>query len=485
MCTNHNSARTSNITAFLDKLNEYLGSSNQSWQEVVNDDIPDPAEEFQFPLVHWACVLGKYKLLETLASRPEVDFTIASKQTGETALHRTLLYLEEQGSLAEVRMSSKQKVKVFSEVLDVLTKRNPTILTIPNKEGDSPFHILAKAIFDCTVQSSRLSCFEGFFTVMLAKLKELEQLSTLRPGGLEQILTTTDQNEETFLHILACREGVGHLLIKKVLQSLDFSTVQSLKKKVNNKGKTASDIAKELGSLEMAQMLSPQSQQRSGEAEFKLQVKREPLAVGVATGNSIGIAFGDKSGTRPVELQVQVPNTLPQSSTAGLVTSSESPGPSLLPKRQENQGPPHASSSQSESEDPTDMEDDASSKQYDIVNGILTSDHPVCMKISVLDTLHRGLKESFSHCSIILQGVKTALGTATSAHEEMKKRKCVLLAQLEGVEQELLAADQEKSRCLRDVQVREEQFANAERQLRKCEDALMDLNNSERQGTHK
>ena len=258
-CSNYNyGASIAYLDYFMKQVNEHVNQAGKCSDVLANADLPDPAPSFKYPLVHWACVLGKFKVLERLSAMKEFNLGVQSERTGETGLHRMMLSLDR----AMVRKKSPNKtiLEVFSKTLRTLTENLPRLITISNKEGDTPFHCLAKVILDCTGELERMNTFEGYFERLVKELTRLRSTGKLTPDVVREILLKTNNSQETFLHILACRHGVGHRVIKSVLKNIDPEIMEVLKETVDAQGKTPSDLAKDLCSYEMAAILRPRDQ---------------------------------------------------------------------------------------------------------------------------------------------------------------------------------------------------------------------------------
>ena len=240
------------------QVHEYVSQVGKCSDVLANADLPDHVASFQYPLVHWACVLGKFKVLERLAARKEFNLGVQSERTGETGLHRMLMSLDQ----AMVRKKSPNKtiLEVFSKTLRTLTENLPRLITICNKEGDTPFHCLAKVILDSTGELERMNMYEGYFECLVKELTRLRSTGKLTPDVVRELLLKTNNSQETFLHILACRHGVGHRVIKSVLKNVDPEIMEVLKETVDAQGKTPSNLAEDLSSFEMAAILRPRDQ---------------------------------------------------------------------------------------------------------------------------------------------------------------------------------------------------------------------------------
>ena len=258
-CSNYNyGSAMAYLDSFMKQVHEYVNQPGKCSDVLANADLPDQATSFQYPLVHWACVLGKFKVLERLAAMKEFNLGVQSERTGETGLHRMLLSLDQ--TMVRKKSPSKTILEVFSKTLRTLTENLPRLITIFNKEGDTPFHCLAKVILDCTGELERMNMYEGYFGCLVKELTRLRSTGKLTPDVVRELLLKTNNSQETFLHILACRQGVGHRVIKSVLKNIDPEIMEVLKETVDAQGKTPSNLAEDLCAFEMAAILRPRDQ---------------------------------------------------------------------------------------------------------------------------------------------------------------------------------------------------------------------------------
>lgn len=258
-CSNYNYGMEHNNT-FMKQVNDYINQHGKFSDVRADADLLDPVPLFQYPLVHWVCVLGKHKVLERLTELKEFNFAVQSERTGETGLHRMLLSLD-RAMVAVKKSSVKTILDVFSKTLRTLTDNAPNVLTLSNKEGDTPFHCMAKVIVDCTGELERMNTYEGYFEHLMKELARLRASGKLTSDQARELLLRTNNSQETFLHILACRHGVGHRVIKRVLKNIEPEIMDLLKEIKNDNDKTASDLAEDLCSYEMAAILRPHDQE--------------------------------------------------------------------------------------------------------------------------------------------------------------------------------------------------------------------------------
>lgn len=256
-CSNYHYGAAHTDT-FMKQVSEYVTQFGKFSDVRANADLPDPVASFRYPLVHWVCVLGKFKVLEKLAEMKEFNLGVQSERTGETGLHRMLLLLDR--AMVLRKSSVKTILEVFSKTLRTLTDNLPSVITVCNKEGETPFHCLAKAILESTGELEKMNTYEGYFEKLIKELTHLKTSGKLKPEIVRELLLKTTHSQETFLHILACRHGVGHRVIKKVLKNIEPEIMAVLKATKDAVGKTPSDLAEDLCSYEMAAILRPSDQ---------------------------------------------------------------------------------------------------------------------------------------------------------------------------------------------------------------------------------
>lgn len=249
-CPNTDHAAAKDV--FVEQVTEFITQAGKSARTKVNSSLPDPVASFKYPLVHWVCVLGKFKVLAKLAEMKEFNLAVQSGRTGETGVHRMLLSLDEVLKKRPVQMV----LEVFAKTLRTLTDSVPNIITKCNNERDTPFHCLAKIILDCRGEQKMLT-YEGYLELLLKELTYLKTSGKLMPDTVQKLLLKINKSKDTFLHILACRHGVGHCLIEKVIQNIEPEIMDLLKETKNIDGKTPSDLSKDLNSFEMAEILHP------------------------------------------------------------------------------------------------------------------------------------------------------------------------------------------------------------------------------------
>ena len=272
-CSNYNYG-AANIETFMKQVNKYVTEIGKFAELRANADLPDPVDSFKYPLVHWVCVLGKFRVLEKLAGVKEFNLGVQSERTGDTALHRMLLSLDR---VVVLRKSSvKTILQVFRKTLRTLTDSLPCVITLCSNEGDTPFHCLAKVILDCRGELEKMNTYEGYFEYLIKELTHLKTTGKLTPEAVRELLLKTNNSKETFLHILACRHGVGHRVIKSVLKNIEPEVMDVLKETKDADGKTPSDLAEDLCSYEMAAILRPRDQEASVDVDGPEELPQTP-----------------------------------------------------------------------------------------------------------------------------------------------------------------------------------------------------------------
>ena len=252
-CNNSPHNTCNNIPHFMQVLDEYLHKEGRS---AAHRPIPDTVKEFRHPVVHWASVLGKYQLLNYLAKRKDFNLSVSNPLSdNETAIHRTLLFLEEALTRADPAVSMERIFTHFSKVVDVFAREAPVVFGKQNVDGDTPFHLVAKAIMEVG-QIRQLQCYARFFKIMLQKVTCIAENSRLQFEKVKEMMCKTNSEGETFLHILTCRVGIGHELCGFTLEVLPEEILVRLKKIETRYGKSASSIATDLGSYKLAAHLS-------------------------------------------------------------------------------------------------------------------------------------------------------------------------------------------------------------------------------------
>ena len=105
-----------------------------------------------------------------------------------------------------------------------------------------------------------MNTYEGYFEHLIKELMHLKTTGKLTPEAVRKLLLKTNNSKETFLHILACRHGVGDRVIESVLKNIEPEGMDVLKETKDADGKTLSDLVEDLCSYEMVAILRPLDQ---------------------------------------------------------------------------------------------------------------------------------------------------------------------------------------------------------------------------------
>lgn len=211
---------------FIKVVEKYLGNY---WGCVrksrANGNLDDPT--YSFPIIHWACALGKHEALKRLSELKE--FNMLSKAcTGETGLHRAVrcLYrgMGEPHKVAEMR----KVVQIFSNILDILTSSCPEVLLEADDCGDTVLHVNAKELHHCSKKfPNKFQFLEDCMVEMLKKLASWQKGEEHTDLAVS-IYSATNDREQNFVHILARVTEFKSDSVVKLLSFVDVSIMQKL-----------------------------------------------------------------------------------------------------------------------------------------------------------------------------------------------------------------------------------------------------------------
>lgn len=208
----------------------------------AQSSVPDALPEFRFPLVQWACVLGKTQALSWLLTKMKFKAFVTAERTGETGLHRSLRLLHKVRSRDVTPRSVHFICSKFSLIVDTLTEQDPHGLFLKDKvQGNSVFHMCALCISQQESVCNELDYFECCMKILLQRVTTLKTMEKLPTEALQTALNSKNDRGETILHILA-RNNISINTVKYLLS--DYQEV--LKKLIQNHEKaTPLDIARD------------------------------------------------------------------------------------------------------------------------------------------------------------------------------------------------------------------------------------------------
>ena len=208
----------------------------------AQSNVPDALPEFRFPLVQWACVLGKTQALNWLLTKMKFKAFVTAERTGETGLHRALRLLHKVRSRDKTPRSVHSICSNFSLIVDTLTEQDPHGLFLKDKvQGNSVFHMCALCISQQESVCSELDYYEYCMKILLQRVTTLQTMEKLPMEALQTALNSKNDRGETILHILA-RSNISINTVKYLLS--DYKEL--LKKLIRNHEKaTPLDVARD------------------------------------------------------------------------------------------------------------------------------------------------------------------------------------------------------------------------------------------------
>lgn len=208
----------------------------------AQSSVPDALLEFRFPLVQWACVLGRTQALSWLLSKMKFKAFVVAERTGETGLHRALRLLHQVRSRDATPRSADFICSKFSLVLHTLTEQDPQGMFVKDKvQGNSAFHICALCISQQESVSSELEYYENCMKILFMRVASLQTVEKLPKDALDKALNSKNDRGETILHILA-RSNISIKTVKYLIS--DYKEVIN-KFTRNDESKTPLDVARD------------------------------------------------------------------------------------------------------------------------------------------------------------------------------------------------------------------------------------------------
>ena len=232
-CSNTSETDKTDFRKSLDKF------TKTKW--LRNDCVPDKNEKIRFPLVHWACILGKYKALEYLVSEKGFELMVKVGKNQQGALQSMAEHLK---TGLNPKSSKEWVCTMFGNIIDIFLKNVPEVFCEKQTSTDDTIlHFLAKR---CSSDAfSRM-----YLKTVLVKIKESDNIS---PEKLEEILSAVNKRGDTFLHVIVSDE--------ESVDTLEYFfgnfglTSEKISKAKNNFGKTPRQIAVEKRSFKMLKAL--------------------------------------------------------------------------------------------------------------------------------------------------------------------------------------------------------------------------------------
>jgi len=193
--------------------------------------VPARRGKFRFPLVHWACILGKYKILEFLVNEKGLDLSVKVRKNKEGPLYSMVRHLS---SGLNARSSNEYLRNIFGNVLDVFLRYTPEVLCEKDaKSQDTILHFLARR---CNMDP----CSRLYLKILLVQINESENIPLEKK---DEILSAVNKKGNTFLHLVVSDDSSANTV---TYFCENFGTIaQRMSKSWNNLHKTPRQIAVE------------------------------------------------------------------------------------------------------------------------------------------------------------------------------------------------------------------------------------------------
>ena len=294
-----NSSSEAGFAEFEETLSSW--SKRRTWNR--DDPIPDGCPEFRYPVVHWAAVLGKVKVLKWCIHK---KFNIHKRcgHRGETALHRLAVC-----GYSALQEKSQNVYRKFEEIVDVLEE----LLDSRDDNQDTPLHVASKVL----VEQQNTSVYEDFDEIYPTLVKIIVQ----KTYQLDEKLLNCQNNEgNTPLHILSATNNCLNL----VRMMVQYGANCNLK---NEEKQNALDIAELNKAYDISKLFPITSKEKhSNHTGSKLETPLEPEIILV--NDSDDEYFGQNDNFKQEHLEDllrSIKNELPgnEPSYLGVETSPE------------------------------------------------------------------------------------------------------------------------------------------------------------------
>ena len=235
-CTNHPGSGSSNG---LQELGECVDMKLRSTEWTWASPIASEYGTLWLPLVHWACLLGKFVALQWFKSN-EVDLSVrcsrGDESTNLTALH-SAIWFAKHDELPRFKKTGVKRAEVFGRVMDVVVEASPTILLETEEpSGDTILHVCSRIVpYDEKVAPECLK-------VIFQKLQSYKVSYSL---DIDAFLCQKNKDGETFLHLLVKVGSRGTIFAIKETRSQCAEQWHRLCAAKDLSGKTPWDIAAE------------------------------------------------------------------------------------------------------------------------------------------------------------------------------------------------------------------------------------------------
>ena len=233
--------------------------------------IDDLKPEFCYPLIHWACALGKAEALQWLI-KMKLKPSMQCRKTGEYPLHLAVKMLY---CIRRVEHMSVDRIcNRFNFILKVVTDHEPHVLFLADLKGNSVFHTCALKIVQQEGISSELDFYENCLKLLMNCLERNSYLKewhkTSDSTNCQSIFSTAlnSQNNEgnTVLHVLA-QNDISYKSLNYLVETFSDDIKKNVK---NNNSLTPAEVAVRSGAKRIAAYLGICPESRTDNLHIKL-----------------------------------------------------------------------------------------------------------------------------------------------------------------------------------------------------------------------
>ena len=182
-------------------------SIKKGWK--VDDPIQDPDPEFQYPLIHWATVLGNVMVLKWCVEH-RLDLNKRWGPRSETALHRLMVC-----GYSALQENSDSLLKTFKRIVKLLK----VLLQSRDDNNDLPIHVAAKVLVERPLMND--SRFDRTYTEMVKILIRV----TCEMNA--ELLNCQNIEGNTVMHIVAQHDKGVEILELLIENEADIQLVNS------------------------------------------------------------------------------------------------------------------------------------------------------------------------------------------------------------------------------------------------------------------
>ena len=452
-----------------------------------DNNIPDAVEHYRFPMIHWACALGRASAVEWLVQHglDPTTRTLQDEQE-ETALHRAIICLQE--------TCPNNAAEKFEHLLPSLQDAMFTV----DGTGNLPIHTCCDFLAN---EMPKPEFYQRCASAMISHLKKQEN------NLLKKLFETENPDGNTPLHIL-CRNDRCFFTVAEMIQA-----GASIENK-NHKGQSPLDVALEKGQVKLVRYLYDEINPNAApfasnttDIQEKARTQHNKRTPKVATRkvyDSKGMVIGE-------EVKVMLKNQ-GQKGKRSLNSDNESPSGGASPSKRINDGAsPSIRSPESRSpettqpvktEDSDDESDDEDIIPPRIVNMLPTPElkQKICnsTEFEFVEFIYKAgphlqqqllekLKEEQRECNSSITFLEYINKELANKQEDVQTKQRAIILQIQSLLTKLSKVQKEESRMVQeyenidhDLQKAYKLEADVKDRLTNCSEALQILLDSQR-----